>query len=137
MHGAFLVVLILLAAAVCAVALFRALNLPAVLAYLAVGALLGPHALAVVPDSEQERYLAEFGVVFLMFSIGLEFSLPRLFAMKRLVLGLGSLQVVGSILLFMLLGKLLGLGWAASFAVAGVLSMSSTAMLSKLLVDRT
>ena len=137
MHGAFLVVLILLAAAVCAVALFRALNLPAVLAYLAVGALLGPHALAVVPDSEQERYLAEFGVVFLMFSIGLEFSLPRLFAMKRLVLGLGSLQVVGCILLFMLLGKLLGLGWAASFAVAGVLSMSSTAMLSKLLVDRT
>lgn len=137
MHGAFLVVLILLAAAVCAVALFRALNLPAVLAYLAVGAVLGPHALAVVPDSEQARYLAEFGVVFLMFSIGLEFSLPRLFAMKRLVLGLGSLQVVGSILLFMLLGKLLGLGWAASFAVAGVLSMSSTAMLSKLLVDRT
>jgi monovalent cation:H+ antiporter-2, CPA2 family len=137
MHGAFLVVLILLAAAVCAVALFRALNLPAVLAYLAVGALLGPHALAVVPDSEQARYLAEFGVVFLMFSIGLEFSLPRLFAMKRLVLGLGSLQVVGSILLFMLLARLLGLGWAASFAVAGALSMSSTAMLSKLLVDRT
>lgn len=136
MHGAFLVVLILLAASVCAVVAFRALNLPAVLAYLFVGALLGPHALGVVPDTEQARYLAEFGVVFLMFSIGLEFSLPRLFAMKRLVIGLGGLQVIGSILLITLVGRLAGLGWATSFAIGGVLSMSSTAMLSKLLVDR-
>ena len=136
MHGSFLVVLTLLAAAVFTVALFRAFNLPAVLAYLAVGATLGPHAAGLVPDSEQARYLAEFGVVFLMFSIGLEFSLPRLFAMKRIVLGLGGLQVAGSLLLFGLICRLMGLGWVASFAVASVITMSSTAMLSKLLVDR-
>ncbi|MDQ7988750.1 MAG: cation:proton antiporter [Candidatus Dactylopiibacterium sp.] len=136
MHGSFTVVLLLLAAAVCMVALFRAFNLPAVLAYLVVGAALGPNALGLVPDSEQARYLAEFGVVFLMFSIGLEFSLARLYAMKRIVLGLGSLQVIGSIVIVGTVCKLLGLGWATSFAVASVISMSSTAMLSKLLVDR-
>lgn len=136
MHGPFTVVLLLLAATVGAVAIFRAFNLPAVLAYLLVGAALGPHALGLVPDSEQARYLAEFGVVFLMFSIGLEFSLARLYAMKRIVLGLGGLQVGGSLILIGLICRLCGLDWAASFAVASVLSMSSTAMLSKLLVDR-
>ena len=136
MHGQLELVLMLLAATVCVVALFRAFNLPAVLAYLLVGAVLGPHAAGIVPDSESARYLAEFGVVFLMFSIGLEFSLPRLFAMKRIVLGLGSIQVLASIVAFTLLGKLAGLPWGASFSVAGVVAMSSTALLSKLLVDR-
>ncbi len=136
MHGSFTTVLMLLAATVSLVAIFRAFNLPAVLAYLAVGAALGPHALGLVPDSEQARYLAEFGVVFLMFSIGLEFSLPRLYAMKRIVLGLGGLQVAASLLLFSALGRILDLSWPASFAVASVVTMSSTAMLSKLLVDR-
>ncbi|MDO6387410.1 MULTISPECIES: monovalent cation:proton antiporter family protein [unclassified Uliginosibacterium] len=136
MHGALTLVLTLLAVTVCAVAVFRAFNLPAVLAYLAVGAALGPHAAGLVPDNAQARYLAEFGVVFLMFSIGLEFSLPRLFAMKRIVLGLGGLQVLGSMLLFGLLCWLLGQSLTASFAVASVITMSSTAMLSKLLVDR-
>lgn len=136
MYGSLTIVLLLLAASVLMVALFRALNLPAVLAYLIVGAALGPHAFGLVPDSEQARTLAEFGVVFLMFSIGLEFSLPRLYAMKRIVLGLGGLQVLGSMALFGLACHALGLGWVTSFAVASVLSMSSTAMLSKLLVDR-
>lgn len=136
MHSILNVVLLLLAASVCVVAVFRVFNLPPVLGYLAVGAVLGPHAAAVVPDSAQARDLAEFGVVFLMFSIGLEFSLPRLFAMKRIVLGLGSAQVLGTLALFCLLGWLLGLPWATSLAVASVIAMSSTAILSKLLVDR-
>lgn len=136
MYGSFDIVLMLLAAAVCVVALFRAFDLSPVLAYLLVGAALGPNAAGIVPDSESARYLAEFGVVFLMFSIGLEFSLPRLFAMKRIVFGLGGLQVLASLVLFTLLDHMFGLPWAASFAVAGVLTMSSTAMLSKLLVDR-
>jgi len=71
-------VLVLLASAVLVVVLFRSLNLPPVLGYLLVGAAIGPHALDLIPDSEAARHLAEFGVVFLMFSIGLEFSLPRL-----------------------------------------------------------
>lgn len=136
MHSSLNVVLLLLAATVGVVAVFRAFSLPPVLGYLMVGALLGPNATGVVPDNAQARYLAEFGVVFLMFSIGLEFSLPRLFAMKRIVLGLGSMQVVGTLVLFSILGWLLGLHWGAAFAIASVVAMSSTAMLSKLLVDR-
>ncbi|MFT4172970.1 MAG: cation:proton antiporter [Rhodocyclaceae bacterium] len=136
MSDALELILVLLAAAVVAVTVFRAFNLPPVLAYLLVGAALGPHAAAMVPDSEQGRHFAEYGVVFLMFSIGLEFSLPRLFAMKRIVFLLGGMQVLGTIALFCLLGIVLGLGRAESFAVAGAVSMSSTAILSKLLADR-
>ena len=64
------------------------------LAYLTVGILVGPHAFALLPDSADARYLAEFGIVFLMFSIGLEFSLAKLRAMRRIVLGLGAAQVL-------------------------------------------
>jgi CPA2 family monovalent cation:H+ antiporter-2 len=87
-------ILLLLAAAVVVVAIFRTLGLPPIMGYLLVGAVLGPHAAGWVPDTEQTRHLAEFGVVFLMFSIGLEFSLARLYSMKRIVFGLGLAQVV-------------------------------------------
>lgn len=129
-------VIVLLAASVLVVALLRSINLPPVLGYLAVGAALGPHALKLMQDSEGARHLAEIGVVFLMFSIGLEFSLPRLFAMKRIVFGLGGLQVSLCMGLTMLVARICGLGWLQGFALGGVLAMSSTAILSKLLVDR-
>jgi len=67
----------------------RLARLPTILGYLLVGMAVGPHALAWVPDSAETRLLAEFGLVFLMFSIGLEFSLPQLRAMRRAVFGLG------------------------------------------------
>lgn len=136
-HHTLELILILLLASVCAVALFRAFNLPAVLAYLLVGALLGPHALKLVPDNEGGRYLAEFGVVFLMFSIGLEFSLHHLAAMRRMVFGVGSVQVLISIAIAIVLGASFGLSPSASFAIGGALAMSSTALLSKLLADRS
>ncbi|MFV0663851.1 monovalent cation:proton antiporter-2 (CPA2) family protein [Denitromonas sp.] len=129
-------VLLLLAAAVLVVGVFRSINLPPVLGYLLVGAAVGPHALNLMEDSTGARHLAEFGVVFLMFSIGLEFSLPRLVAMKRIVFGLGAAQVAGSIALSMLIGWALGLGLLTSFALGSILTMSSTAILSKLLTDR-
>jgi CPA2 family monovalent cation:H+ antiporter-2 len=129
-------VLLLLAAAVLVVAVFRSLNLPPVLGYLLVGAVVGPHALNLMGDASGARHLAEFGVVFLMFSIGLEFSLPRLFAMKRIVFGLGGAQVIGAIVLTTLIGAALGWGWVESFALGSVLATSSTAILSKLLADR-
>ena len=129
-------VLVLLAGAVLVVGIFRSLNLPPVLGYLMVGAAVGPHAMNLMPDTGSARYLAEFGVVFLMFTIGLEFSLPRLYSMKRIVFGLGAIQVLASVLVVMLLGALAGLGWGASFALGGTLAMSSTAILSKLLSDR-
>src|ERR1700731_631448 len=85
-------VLILLAAAVFAVSLVRRLGLPATLAYLAVGLTLGPHAMAVVSESGTTQLLGELGVAFLLFTLGLEFSLPRMVAMRREVFGLGAAQ---------------------------------------------
>ncbi|MGE5336216.1 MAG: monovalent cation:proton antiporter-2 (CPA2) family protein [Gemmatimonadota bacterium] len=132
--------LFLLAASVAGVVIFRLLDLPPMLGYLVVGILIGPHAFGVVPDSGDTRYLAEFGVVFLMFSIGLEFSLPKLKSMRRIVFGLGFVQVAATILLVSLVGwvggRYVGLGLAASFLLGATLSMSSTAILVKLLVDR-
>jgi CPA2 family monovalent cation:H+ antiporter-2 len=129
-------VLLLLAAAVAVVVVFRFVNLPPVLGYLLVGAAVGPHALKLLPDSSQARQLAEFGIVFLMFSIGLEFSLPKLFSMKRIVFGLGLTQVLASMLLAMGPALLAGVSWQGSLALGGTLAMSSTAVLSKLLVER-
>jgi CPA2 family monovalent cation:H+ antiporter-2 len=129
-------VLLLLGASVVAVVAFRRFNLPPVLAYLFVGCVIGPHALNLMNDVYRAEYLAEFGVVFLMFSIGLEFSLPKLYAMKRIVFGLGLLQVVLSMTLIAGLVMLLGVNWQLGIALGGVFAMSSTAVLTKLLVER-
>ncbi|MBI3522956.1 MAG: cation:proton antiporter [Betaproteobacteria bacterium] len=129
-------VLLLLISAVLVVALFRALNLPPVLGYLLVGAVIGPHALNFMADSEGTRHLAEFGVVFLMFTIGLEFSLPRLYSMKRIVFGLGLAQVLVTGTVILLAAWLLGLSWQGALALGGALAMSSTAVASKLLAER-
>src|SRR3954469_13196273 len=85
--------LLLLGSAVLGVVAFRMLHLPPMLGYLAVGILIGPHALGLADSSAATHSLAEFGVVFLMFSIGLEFSLPKLMAMRSIVFGLGMAQV--------------------------------------------
>jgi CPA2 family monovalent cation:H+ antiporter-2 len=129
-------VLLLLAAAVGVVTLFRKVGLPPIMGYLLVGTAMGPHALGWVSDTPQTRHLAEFGVVFLMFSIGLEFSLARLYRMKRIVFGLGAAQVMVSMLIATLLARLLGVSWFAGIALGGALAMSSTAILSKLLTER-
>ena len=129
-------ILILLAAAVGVVVLCRILRLPAMLGYLIVGISIGPHALGWIPDAPETRHLAEFGVVFLMFSIGLEFSLARLRTMQRQVFGLGLAQVVATILLVMLTSSFFMLDWRAGMALGGVLAMSSTAIISKILVER-
>jgi CPA2 family monovalent cation:H+ antiporter-2 len=127
---------LLLGASVLAVVVFRRLNLPPVLGYLLVGSLIGPHALNLMSDVHRFEYLAEFGVVFLMFSIGLEFSLPKLHSMKRIVFGLGLLQVVITLVFIAVLVMLFGIGWQLGIALGGVLAMSSTAVLTKLLAER-
>jgi CPA2 family monovalent cation:H+ antiporter-2 len=129
-------VLLLLGASVLVVAAFRALSLPPILGYLLVGAAIGPHAFNLLPDSAGASHLAEFGVVFLMFTIGLEFSLPRLFAMKRIVFGLGFAQVAASMVIALVLTMVFGHTWATGIALGGLLAMSSTAILSKLLSER-
>ena len=129
-------VLILLGVAVMVVVLCRLLRLPVMLGYLAVGILIGPYALAWIPDTPQARHLGEFGVVFLMFSIGLEFSLAKLREMRRIVFGLGSAQVLLTLTGVALCAWAFGLDWRAGVAVGGVLAMSSTAIVSKMLVER-
>ena len=130
------IILILLGASVVSVIVFRRLNVPPILGYLLVGALVGPHAFNLVADVADVQHLAEFGIVFLMFSIGLEFSLPKLFAMKRIVFGLGALQVGGTLLAVAGIAMLAGLPWQAGVSIGGALAMSSTAVLTKLLAER-
>jgi CPA2 family monovalent cation:H+ antiporter-2 len=128
--------LILLAFAVIIVVLFRSLKLPAMLGYLIVGILIGPNALGLIASSEETTHLAEFGVVFLMFTLGLEFNLAKFSAMRRLVFGLGFAQVAATSCVIMILAMLAGSSWQGGFALGGALAMSSTAIVSKLLTDK-
>ena len=136
--------LLYLLAAVLGVVACRSLRLPPIIGYLAAGILIGPHALALTRNSEGVRHLGEFGVVFLMFAIGLEFNLPKLRAMRRHVFGLGLSQVVVSTAVFtaalLLLSRVAGgpwqMGWQSALALGGTLAMSSTAIVVKLLAER-
>ena len=129
-------VLILLASGVLAVVVCRSLRLPAMVGYLITGLALGPHALGLISDREEMSHIAEFGVVFLMFSIGLEFSLPRLQAMRRQVFGLGLAQVAVTIGLVVAAAMLAGASWQMGLALGGIVAMSSTAIVSRLLAER-
>ena len=129
-------ILILLAAAVFVVVLCRVAHLPPIVGYLLVGVAVGPHGLRWVEDTPQTHYLAEFGIVFLMFSIGLEFSLPHLTAMRRAVFGLGVSQVVLTTALPTLAAPLLGWSWQTGLALGCTLAMSSTAIVSRMLAER-
>jgi len=131
-------ILILLAASVVVVAGVRKLALPAILGYLVVGMLLGPHALALAVDNETTQLLADFGVVFLVFTLGLGFSLPRLVAMRWEVLGVGGAQVLattgilatGAIMLF-------GIAPAVAVVIGGAVAMSSTAIIISQLTEQS
>jgi monovalent cation:H+ antiporter-2, CPA2 family len=136
MHSSLQSVLILLATTVLVVVVFRLLRLPPLLGYLIVGIAIGPHALAWIRETEEVGDLAEIGVVFLMFTIGLEFSLPKLVTMRRIVLGLGGSQVLATMLIVGGAAFAMGVDWRAALILGGVLAMSSTAILAKLLADR-
>ncbi|WP_066705428.1 monovalent cation:proton antiporter family protein [Curvibacter delicatus] len=136
--------LIYLLAAVLGVVVFRSLKLPPMLGYLVVGVVIGPNTLALAQNSAGVRHLAEFGVVFLMFAIGLEFNLPKLRSMRRHVFGLGLLQVLltmvltvlGAFVLNWLLPSLWKISWQTALALSGVMAMSSTAIVVKLMAER-
>jgi CPA2 family monovalent cation:H+ antiporter-2 len=131
-------ILILLAASVCVVAGVRKLALPAILGYLVVGMLLGPHALALAVDNETTQLLADFGVVFLVFTLGLEFSLPRLVAMRWEVLGVGGAQVlVTTGLLATAAIMLLNIAPAVAVVIGGAVAMSSTAIIISQLTEQS
>ena len=136
--------LLYLLAAVLGVVVCRSFKLPPMLGYLAVGVVIGPHALAVAKNSDGVRHLGEFGVVFLMFVIGLEFNLPKLRSMRRHVFGLGLLQValtmilvtLGSLFLASMAPTLWKMEWQTALALSGAMAMSSTAIVVKLLSER-
>ena len=130
-------IVIVLLVSVITVILCRKFNIPSMLGYLLVGFLAGPGMLSLIPKSHATDYLGEIGIVFLMFSIGLEFSLPKLRAMRRLVFGLGGLQVGITMLSVMGILMLTGVPFNWAFAVSGALAMSSTAIVSRILSEKT
>ncbi len=136
--------LLYLLAAVLGVVACRYLKLPPMLGYLAVGVVIGPNALALAKNADGVRHLGEFGVVFLMFVIGLEFNLPKLRAMRNHVFGLGFFQVLLTMLgatvvtigLATLSPRVWGMGWQTALALSSALAMSSTAIVVKLMSER-
>ncbi len=129
-------ILILLAASVFVVTLARRLGWPPILGYLIVGMALGPHAFGLIEGSATMRVLPELGVVFLVFTLGLEFSLERMLAMRREVLGLGALQVLATLGLCAILVRLTGASWLLAALIGGAVAMSSTAIILRQLSDR-
>ena len=128
--------LILLLASVCVITVARRLGLPPILGYVFVGLALGPHSLGMVAESDSTQLLADIGVVFLLFTLGLEFSWPRMVAMRREVFGLGLLQVACTGALFAALGWFAGLSWLAAITVGGAVAMSSTAIVIRQLTEQ-
>lgn len=129
--------ILVLAATVSALALFEHIGLPSLVAYLLVGAAVGPYGVAWFPHTADLHFLAEFGVALLLFTVGLEFSLARLWSLRRYVFGLGGLQVtVTGALAALVAGVILGLAPAGAFVLGGALAMSSTAVVTHQLTLR-
>lgn len=125
----------LIAAAVVLVWVFKRIGLPAILAYLATGLIAGSHGIGWMSNNDEIHVVAELGIVFLLFSLGLEFSLPRLMAMRNIVFGLGTLQVIVTTVVAMLLLKLIGYSNLTSFTIAALIALSSTAVVVKVLKE--
>jgi len=135
-HSIFVDILILMALSVVAVAALRRFNLSPILGYLFVGVISGPYTLGWLPESDAIHLLAEIGVVFLLFTIGLEFSISQLVAMRTAVLGLGGAQVVISITVGGVIAYFSGMPWEASLIIGAILALSSTALVGKQLSEQ-
>jgi CPA2 family monovalent cation:H+ antiporter-2 len=129
-------ILILLAGSVAVLSLVRRFALPPILGYLVVGMVLGPNALGLASNAEAVHLLAEFGVVFLVFTLGLEFSLARMVAMKAEVLGVGGLQMLLTTLAFGGAAWAYGVEPAVAVVLGGALAMSSTAIVVRQLGEQ-
>src|SRR5437868_3597011 len=127
---------VFLGATVLAIPLFRKLQLSAILGYLAAGVAIGPWGLRVIRDTEGVSHIAEFGVVLLLFVIGLELQPSRLRAMRKAVFGLGLAQVVVTSSAFGIVAHYLGLAWPTAVVVGFALSLSSTPLVLQLLAER-
>ncbi|KZN65188.1 potassium transporter [Pseudoalteromonas luteoviolacea CPMOR-1] len=132
-HGHFTDVVALLLCAVILVWSFKRVGLPPILAYLLTGLVAAGYGL--MDNSHEIHLIAEVGIVFLLFSLGLEFSIPKLMAMRSVVFGLGSTQVLLSILIGTFLVSLFGFGWSESLIIACIVSLSSTAVVVKIMKE--
>lgn len=128
--------LVLLAAAVIAVPLFRRYGFSSVLGYLVAGVIVGPWALGLIRSPREILSFSGLGVVFLLFIIGLELQPARLWALRRLIFGIGTVQVAGTSLVLAAIGRLLGISWPAALIAAFGLSLSSTAFVLQMLAER-
>ena len=137
-HGTGLLqgILLLLVMSVAAVAAFRVFKLPPILGYLLVGVMTGEYALSWLPVDHSIEFLGEVGVVFLLFAIGLEFSVKQFLAMRTTVLGLGGLQVLLSTLAGFGILYYFGVSWQGAIIAAGAMALSSTAIVIKQLSDQ-
>lgn len=131
MEGSFTDILLLMTVAVAAVWLFKRINLPPILAYLFCGIVAGPQLLSIYENPQEMHFFAELGIVFLLFSLGLEFSLPKMLAMRHLVFGVGLGQMVITTTVFMFLALALGFEPIPAFVIGGMLALSSTAIVIK------
>lgn len=130
-------ILYLLAAAVAAVLIFSRLGLGSVLGYLAAGAIIGPYGFELVTDAENLRHIGEFGVVFLLFMIGIEMKPQRLWIMRKAVFGLGGCQVmITGIVIAALAYLIAGVSIEVSLVIGFGLALSSTAFGIQLLSER-
>lgn len=127
----FIQIVVLMFLAVICVALFKRIHLPPILAYLFAGILAGPHLFSLFAHPEQMHLLAEIGIVFLLFSLGLEFSLPKLMAMRHLVFGVGLMQMCLTTLVFTIIPYVMGISLSASLVIGGMIALSSTAIVIK------
>jgi monovalent cation:H+ antiporter-2, CPA2 family len=130
------VVLKVLTLCVITVSILRSFHLPPILGYILAGVLIGPSCFGWLQNGRELSFIAEFGVVFLLFTIGLELSLPKLISMRRALLGLGGLQVLFCSMLAIGIGYSIGLSLPAAITIAGALALSSTAVVSKLLIEQ-
>lgn len=137
MHDTLYEVLGLLFFSVIVVSLFKRIQLPPILGYIVVGISMGPHALGFIESEHNIHFLAEFGIVFMLFAIGLEFSLAQFITMRRTMLGLGGLQVLLSMGVFGLIAHVVGVPWEVALLAGGALAMSSTAVVLKQLTEQS
>ena len=135
-HAALNHFLLLLCLSVPTVWMLRHFHMPPLLGYLAVGILAGPHAANWIPADAALDTLAEIGLVFLLFTVGLEFSIPRLLAMGKTVFGLGFSQVLITTLLGGAVAWCSGIDWQAALVVGGILALSSTAIVARQLGEQ-
>jgi CPA2 family monovalent cation:H+ antiporter-2 len=138
MSGGFLLqAVVYLSAAVVCVPIAKRLGMGSVLGYIGAGMLIGPFVLGFIGEEGADiMHIAEFGVVVMLFLIGLELEPARFWNMRRMVFGVGLAQMAGTSLTFLLAGILLGLTWQASLAVGLALAMSSTAIVLQSLKER-